>query len=303
MFTSKSKLALNILLTVDGSDYSQALTDLLTHIRWPFETIVHVLAFVPDRLPDMDSELKEQQIDKKVALERWRSWAAARILNTETASKLRAHHLAVKTEICEGQLPEVILARAIDLSIDLVAVDLTKFKELTEFKVKDSGPQSARQIPSLLVAQPSRQIRPLTTILVIDDSAEAWRAAEFICTLSLPQWAKTIVLNVIKEQAAVSSMPEPAGVQTLAGHGGAVLDLPDPTTAKVIERLHRCGTMVWSSYRCGDPVSEILSVAREKAADLIVMGAHRQRHRQPFYMDDVAQEIIESAPCSVLVIC
>jgi nucleotide-binding universal stress UspA family protein len=302
MFKPKAKPEFNIILAVDNSDDAQTLTNLLTHIRWPLETAVQVLAFVLDRLPEMNPDPK-QQIDEAVALERWRSWAAAKIVSDKMAAKLRDHHLAVTIEICEGQIPEVILTRSMALATDLVAIDLKKYKELTEFQAKISAPRSAQHPPSLLVAQPSRQIRPLTTILVIDDSAEAWRAVEFICMLSLPQWAKIIVLNVIKEQAAIASMPELARTQFLVGPGDAVLDVSDPITAAVIDRLHRCGTRVWSRFRLGHPVDEILTAAQEQRADLIVIGTRYQRRNQPFYMDELAQEIIRAAPCSVLAIC
>jgi nucleotide-binding universal stress UspA family protein len=121
--------------------------------------------------------------------------------------------------------------------------------------------------------------------------------------LSLPQWAKIIVLNVIKEQAAIASMPELARTQFLVGPGDAVLDVSDPITAAVIDRLHRCGTRVWSRFRLGHPVDEILTAAQEQRADLIVIGTRYQRRNQPFYMDELAQEIIRAAPCSVLAIC
>ena len=110
MLKPKSKPEFNIILAVNNSDDAQILTNLLTHIRWPIETVVQKLAFVPDRLPEMDPD-PERQIDEAVALERWRNWAAAKILSSEMAVKLRAHHLAVTIEICEGQLPEVAVCR------------------------------------------------------------------------------------------------------------------------------------------------------------------------------------------------
>lgn len=107
----------------------------------------------------------------------------------------------------------------------------------------------------------------------------------------------------VKEQAAVSSMPELARAQSLVRPGSAVLDVLDPLTAAVIDRLRRCGTMTWSRFRLGHPVDEILAAAQEERADLIVIGTHHQRPIRPFCGDDAAQEIIKSAPCSVLAIC
>jgi nucleotide-binding universal stress UspA family protein len=226
------------------------------------------------------------------------------VLTTDTILKLRHHHLNVKTEICEGHRPEVILARAVDLSIDVIALDLANFQALADFCSSYSPSYSTRLPPhaSLLVARPSRQIRPLNTILLIDDSLAAWRAVEFMATLSLPQWAKVTVLRVIQEQTAVSSEPELVGAPSFAPVSGTVMDLPDPTTTKVINRLQQCGARVWSSFRFGDPVDEVLAVAREQRADLIVVGVHNQRRDPLGYPNSLTQAIIKDAPCSVLAI-
>jgi nucleotide-binding universal stress UspA family protein len=211
--------------------------------------------------------------------------------------------LTVKTEICDGQLAEVVLAKSADIPVDLIAVEPAKFKTLAQFRRKFSPVRAMEAIyPPLLVARPSKQIRPLNTILVIDDSLEAWRAVDFICALSLPQWAKVTAVQVSQEQSIILPALELAGVHALPAYSGSAPRLPNPNTAEVIDQLHRYGVRVWSSYRFGDPVDEILALAREQTADLIVIGAHRQNPHHPFHLDKVAQEIIDQAPCSVLAI-
>jgi nucleotide-binding universal stress UspA family protein len=258
------------------------------------------LSFVPGRLPELDPDTKEEQMDEALALKRWRDWAEAKVVSGEIATKLHKHHLTVKTEICDGPLPEVMLERCADLPIDLITVDLAKFKMLAPFRQSFSSSRAV--YPSVLVARPFKQIRPLNTVAVIGDSVETWRAVEFICALSLPQWAKVTVVQVRQEEAIAVPAPELAAVPAFPAYGGPTPQLPDPTTTKVIDQLHRNGVRVWSNYRVGDPVDEVLAVARQQAADLIVIGAHRQNQQQPFYLDQVTQEIINQAPCSVLAI-
>jgi len=300
----RSNLGLNILLAIDRPGHVEAVTDLMAHIFWPLETVVHILTFVPDRLPELDPAPKKEQVDEALALKRWRHWAEAKLIGTKIATKLRKHRLTVKTEICDGQLPEVMLERCADLPIDIITVDPAKFKLLAQFRQKAPFSRAVDQAvyPSVLVARPSKQIRPLNTVVVIDDSLEAWRAVDFICALSLPQWAKVTVVQVTQEQAMALPAPELAAAQAFPAYTGPVPHLPDPTMTKVIDQLHGYGVRVWSSYRFGDPVDEILTVARQQTADLIVIGAHRQNQHQPFHLDYVTQEIINQAPCSVLAI-
>jgi len=59
-----------------------------------------------------------------------------------------------------------------------------------------------------------------------------------------------------------------------------------------------CETMVCQ----GKPVSEILRVAREAAADLLVLGHHRGGPVSPHATSGVAARLLQRAPCAVLTV-
>jgi nucleotide-binding universal stress UspA family protein len=52
----------------------------------------------------------------------------------------------------------------------------------------------------------------------------------------------------------------------------------------------------------GDPAQEIIGLATESAADLIVMGTHGRTGLERFLMGSVAEKVLYGAPCSVLVV-
>jgi nucleotide-binding universal stress UspA family protein len=52
----------------------------------------------------------------------------------------------------------------------------------------------------------------------------------------------------------------------------------------------------------GDPASEILDIAREIAADLIVMGTHGRTGLSRFLMGSVAEQVVRKAGCPVLTV-
>jgi nucleotide-binding universal stress UspA family protein len=207
-------------------------------------------------------------------------------------------------EICEGQLAEMMLARMVDLPIDLIVTDAKRFNTLSKFQPGQMAHKPAHQAnyASLLIVRPSAQIRPLNTILVIDDSVEAWRAVEFMCTLCLPQWAKVTVIHITKEEESIPAAFQAVSFQALAGRRQALLGSPDPFTVQIIDRLHDCGTQVWSSFCIKGSADEILSSAQAQVVDLMVIGAHHQAHNQPFQLEGLVEDIVKYAPCSVLVV-
>lgn len=52
----------------------------------------------------------------------------------------------------------------------------------------------------------------------------------------------------------------------------------------------------------GDPVSEILRVARDQAADLLVLGHHRGGPVSPHATSGVASRLVQRVPCAVLTV-
>jgi nucleotide-binding universal stress UspA family protein len=50
----------------------------------------------------------------------------------------------------------------------------------------------------------------------------------------------------------------------------------------------------------GDPASEILDVAADTDADLIVMGTHGQTGLRHLLMGSVADQVVRKAPCPML---
>jgi nucleotide-binding universal stress UspA family protein len=56
------------------------------------------------------------------------------------------------------------------------------------------------------------------------------------------------------------------------------------------------------TVRVGSPAHEILAVARQWDADLVVLGTHARRGIPRFFLGSVAETVLRKAPCSALVI-
>ena len=51
----------------------------------------------------------------------------------------------------------------------------------------------------------------------------------------------------------------------------------------------------------GDPVEELIQLAREERVDVIVVGSHGKNPVQKLLMGSVAEGVLRTAPCAVLV--
>jgi universal stress protein A len=54
--------------------------------------------------------------------------------------------------------------------------------------------------------------------------------------------------------------------------------------------------------RTGDPASEVICMARDSRADLIVMATHGRKGLRRFVLGSVAERVVREAPCAVLTV-
>jgi nucleotide-binding universal stress UspA family protein len=142
---------------------------------------------------------------------------------------------------------------------------------------------------------------PVHTILHPTDfsegSAFAFRLA---CALARDYDARLIVLHV-----AVPPMP-------VYGERLMTAVLPDAAQERLREsqlrqqlaQLHPKDVRVQVEHRLieGYPVAEILTVAKEERANVILMGTHGRTGLGRLLMGSVAEEVVRQAPCPVVTV-
>jgi nucleotide-binding universal stress UspA family protein len=135
----------------------------------------------------------------------------------------------------------------------------------------------------------------IRTILHPTDFSQASRYAfQMACALARDYQARLIVLHV-----------EAPPMSTLGGFP-AVPPLPVEYDRENLEKqLHRLqppdsAMRVEHCLVPGDPVMEVLRVAREESCDLIVMGTHGRTGLRRLLMGSVAEQVVREAPCLVL---
>ena len=140
----------------------------------------------------------------------------------------------------------------------------------------------------------------LTNILVpIDFSANATLALAEAVELATTSGATLTAVYVI---------PQVIFHPHWAADVEETLDISD-----VFEEAHQALATMTAPYRqtgvrmtekvlAGGPHVEIVRLAHQLNADLIVIGAHGTTNRKPALMGSVAEKVVRDAPCSVLTV-
>jgi nucleotide-binding universal stress UspA family protein len=135
---------------------------------------------------------------------------------------------------------------------------------------------------------------PIRTILhPTDFSEQARHAFATACSLARDHGARVIVLYVRAPEVVPYGklgpiVPDPVRTPADAQAGLSGPHLPDP------------GVEVEYRVAEGDPAAEIIRLARELGANLIVMGTHGRTGLGRLLMGSVAAAVLRRAPCAVL---
>jgi nucleotide-binding universal stress UspA family protein len=140
---------------------------------------------------------------------------------------------------------------------------------------------------------------PIRHILVAHDLASASEAAlDFAVALAKPLGARVTVLHTY--EIPPLSAPEVLGMspewfkQIAAGAQEAL--------SKVVDRVKSAGPPVTSELRQGVVWREVDAAVKAHQVDLVVVGSHGRRGLPRALLGSVAEKIVRTAPCPVVVV-
>ena len=144
---------------------------------------------------------------------------------------------------------------------------------------------------------------PKRILVPTDFSADARRAADAAGLMAREFGGQLTLLHVVPDSdfraAATEAAPGiPSSEELEAQLRGEVRQAGQTE----LERLAADGVSATFLNVEGPPASEIVRVAREQKADLIIMGTHGRTGLQHELLGSVAERTVRLAPCSVLVV-
>jgi nucleotide-binding universal stress UspA family protein len=142
-------------------------------------------------------------------------------------------------------------------------------------------------------------------LLATDGSDNANTAIDFLLQFPFPEQCTITLLTVIDRHIFVDT----EAVELATEENEALRD----TSSRVKEEAHqylatqaariaRDGWSVATMVRTGYVSGEIITVAEELQADLIIVGSHGLSSTRKFLLGGVATKVLEYAPCSVLLV-
>jgi nucleotide-binding universal stress UspA family protein len=140
---------------------------------------------------------------------------------------------------------------------------------------------------------------PTNILVPVDFSPNATLALEAAADLATTYQAQLTVVYVVPQ---VIFHPD------WAADVEETLDIADITTeaqqalTKMTEPYRQAGVRITVTVLAGGPYVEIVRLAHQIGAELIVIGAHGTTDRKPALMGSVAEKVVREAPCAVLTV-
>lgn len=142
-------------------------------------------------------------------------------------------------------------------------------------------------------------------LIAIDGSEDADYALEFALRFPFPRDSSMTVVAVVDDipliQAEIDALNEEQS-RSLQTARDRLQEDAEEQLERAANRLREDEWAGMTMIRSGSPVEEILSAAKEIDADLIVVGSHGAGLARQFLLGSVSDRILETAPCSVLVV-
>ncbi len=139
---------------------------------------------------------------------------------------------------------------------------------------------------------------PTTIVVGTDFSEQAEKATQYAIELARPLQAKVhLVYSWV--------MPVPVASEAVLYTGEMINQIEDDAEeamASGLKRYRATFAGIDGSVLCGDPRDTVVKIAGEKNAGLIIVGTHGRRGLRRAILGSVAEAVVRSAPCPVLVV-
>ena len=125
----------------------------------------------------------------------------------------------------------------------------------------------------------------------------AERVVEYAVSVAATTGARLVLANVLEWAEESDRLPSPGADGFPTSEDDAVARLETPITS---EMRARCSPELAVGY--GSPGHELLRLAKERGADLIVLGVRRRNALDLVLFGSTVRRVLRDAPCPVLTV-
>ncbi len=284
---------MRVLVAFDGSTSAKTALDLVRVLAWPPDTLVRVVQVVPP-VPPLVGSGAFAEVDEHVA-----SALAAEV------GLAWSDGIAVEATLLAGDPPaDVIVEEARRIGADLIVAGHRGHGAMATVFLGSVARDITEHAPCPVLIARGKSAEHL---VIADDGSEgAFRARHLLSTWPLFTGKRVDVVSV-----AQVARPLLAGVAVSVREEARAAQAESEMEARVsygrlanegAEGLRLAGLHSAAYVRSGDPAEQICDLARERDADLIVMGTRGRGTAARVLLGSVARAVLLGASCSVLVV-
>jgi nucleotide-binding universal stress UspA family protein len=294
---------MRILVATDGSARAEVAIDLVASIDWPSPSTIHVVEAVSSGLavfggpwppvPPVDTSAFDDAIR-----------AEAQTHLDAAAERLAASDRTIEASIASGRAADVITSIAADREADLIVVGSRGHGTLESMLL---GSVSAEVVDRAHVPVLVARARAIGRVIFAWDGSDgAEQAAALLTGWGIFRASEIRVVSVADAAAPwwvdAGMVGEEAAAEAYARAAAPSRQQHAQMAQEMVDRLAESGLRAEPECRDGDPAEQILQAAEAAAADLVVVGTHGRTGLSRLLMGSVARNVLNHAPCSVLVV-
>ena len=139
-------------------------------------------------------------------------------------------------------------------------------------------------------------------LIAIDESKCSQAAVRSVAARPWPSDTEIRVLHVVEPPSLLLGREMTAHDPEFEAVWKALREQAKALVAKATEWLRSSGLSVTPALAEGDPKSQIIDIASDWHADLIVLGSHGRKGLYRFLMGSVSEAVVRHARCSVEIV-
>lgn len=284
---------MKVLAATDGSKYGRWAIEWLARVPFkvrPVVRVLHVVDVAGLRAPFLVQPVivgTERYLQEEIK----RMETVARATKAQSAELLASLGLTGTVSVDRGGVAAVIMKHA-KRGVGLLSIGSRGLDALDRFMLGSISNHAIHHAPCpvLVVKEAPRPVREI--VVAIDGSPASSKAVRYL----------------VRNVNPAPDGPHHEPVMVTVAHVMPYLKYPELREAgkmvmrRQVDRLAKAGFQVREAMRLGKPADEILTVATEHHADLIVTGAKGLGAISRVLLGSVSTRVVQHAACSVLVI-
>jgi nucleotide-binding universal stress UspA family protein len=293
---------MRVLLATDGSPAAGIAVDLVAGIDWPAGTSVQVVEAVGWGVTPLLGPWASVSTTDAAAIEA-RLREAAQATLDEVRTRLAGRGLDVVTSVLHGRPATAVVDVAGASHADLIVMGTRGHGNIGSMLLGSVSGEVIDHAPAPVLLARENTIERV--VLAWDGSPCARVAADAVRTWPIFAQSAIHVVSV-----ADIEVPWWTGLPVVGAHDatdlyGDALEqarrIHEAYATELADELVSAGRQATAERRVGDAATEIIAAARERGADIIVLGTRGRTGLTRLVLGSVARNVAHHATCSVLV--